>query len=289
MDVAILHPGSMGSAVGAAVVAGGNAGRWASEGRSEATRARAEADRLEDAGTLEELAARCQVAVSVCPPEFALETATAFIDAGFQGLYVDANAISPATARLIGAEVARAGCRFVDGGIIGGPPRKPGTTRLYLSGEEAQAVASLFEGSPLEAVLVGSEPGAASAVKVCYAAWTKGSTALLLNIRALARAEGVEPDLLKEWAGSQPGLAERSERSAGSAAPKAWRWVGEMEEIADTFAAVGLPDGFHRAAARLYERLAEHRDREGVTLEDVVEALLGHGEGLEPVELRADK
>jgi hypothetical protein len=89
---------------------------------------------------------------------------------------------------------------------------------------------------------------------MAYASWTKGSAALLLAARALARAEGVEETLLTEWDGSQPGLAERSARAAGSAAAKGWRWVAEMEEIAASMAAAGLPDGFHQAAAEIYRR-----------------------------------
>jgi hypothetical protein len=188
---------------------------------------------------------------------------------------VDANAVSPATARLIGAAVTRPGGRFVDGGIVGGPPRAGGgRTRLYLSGDDAAEVAALFAGTPLEAVVMEGGPGAASALKMCYAAWSKGTSALILNIRALAKAEGIEDALLREWEGSQPDLVKRSEGAAAGSAPKAWRWVGEMEEIGDTFAAVGLPDGFHRGAARLYARLGRFKDQQGVRLEDVTQALL---------------
>ncbi len=274
MNVAVLHPGSMGSAVGAAVVTGGNSCLWASEGRSEATRTRATRDGLREAGTLTALASGADIALSICPPEFAKATAEAFIAAGFRGLYADCNAVSPATSRAIGAAVVAAGCDFVDGGIVGGPPRGNGRTRLYLSGERAGDVAALFAGTPLDTVVMDGGPGAASALKVAYAAWTKGSQALLLDIRALARAEGIEETLLAEWAGSQADLPGRSERAAAGSAPKAWRWIGEMEEIADSFAGVGLPDGFHRGAARLYERMAGFKDREGVTLEDVLRALV---------------
>ena len=138
----------------------------------------------------------------------------------------------------------------MDGGIVGSPPREAGTTRLYLSGDEAPAVAELFAGSVLDARVVAS----ASAVKMVYAGWTKGSAALLLAIRELARREGVEETLLEEWALSIPDLPERSERAARSADAKGWRWVGEMEEIAATFEANGLPGGFHHAAAEVFRR-----------------------------------
>jgi hypothetical protein len=140
--------------------------------------------------------------------------------------------------------------RFVDGGIVGSPPHEPGTTRLYLSGDEAPAVAGLFAGSVLDARVTSN----ASAVKMAYAAWTKGTAAMLIAIRELALREGVEATLLEEWDLSQPGLRERHERATRSAEAKGWRWVGEMEEIADTFEAAGLPGGFHRAAAEVYRR-----------------------------------
>jgi 3-hydroxyisobutyrate dehydrogenase-like beta-hydroxyacid dehydrogenase len=175
--------------------------------------------------------------------------------AGFGGVYVDANAVSPATAREIARIIEDAGASYVDGGIIGTPPVAPGFIRLYLSGARAGEVQRLFAGGEVDARVIGGDAsGAASAVKMAYASWTKGSTALLLTARALARAEGVEEALLAEWGISQPGLAERSARAAGSAAAKGWRWVAEMEEIAAAMAAAGLPGGFHRAAAEVYRR-----------------------------------
>jgi len=246
--VGLLHPGEMGAAVGAQLRANGHAVLWASAGRSSATAGRARAAGFEDAGSAADLASRSDVVLSVCPPHAAVEVAGSV--SGFAGLYVDANAIAPATARTI-AGLHR---RFVDGGIVGPPPSTPGTTRLYLSGPEAAAVAGLFAGSAVEAEVVSGEPGAASAVKVAYAAWTKGSSALLLAVRDLARAEGVEETLQREWRRSLPDLEARAERAARSAERKGWRFAGEMDEIADTFAAAGLPDGFHRAAAEVYRR-----------------------------------
>jgi len=238
--VGLLHPGEMGAAVGAVLRGQGVRVVWASEGRSEETRARAEAAGLEDAGSVVEVA-RSDVVFSICPPHAALEVARS---AEFAGVCVDANAVSPATAR----EVAEAVGEFVDGGIVGSPPREPGTTRLYLSGDRASEVAELFAGSALDARVVSN----ASAVKMAYAAWTKGTAAMLLAIRELARREGVEDTLLAEWDLSVPELRERYERARRSAEAKGWRWVGEMEEIAATFEADGLPGGFHRAAAEVY-------------------------------------
>jgi 3-hydroxyisobutyrate dehydrogenase-like beta-hydroxyacid dehydrogenase len=236
----------MGSSVGAAAREGGARVLFASEGRGEATRQRGREMGLEDVGTLAALLEASECVVSVCPPHAAEAQAKSVASLGFQGVYADVNAIAPATARGIAHVVEEAGASFVDGGIVGPPARQPGTTRLYLSGEEAGRIAALFTRGPLEAIVLPGPPGAASALKVCFAAYTKGSTALLAAIRALAAQE-----------------------------PKAWRFVGEMEELASAFAAAGLPEGFHGAAAEVYRRLAVYKDAaEPPGLDEIVRALL---------------
>jgi 3-hydroxyisobutyrate dehydrogenase-like beta-hydroxyacid dehydrogenase len=244
----------MGGAIGAALRAPGHDVLWASRGRSEATSERAEQAGLVDAGDVKELCRRCEVLISVCPPHAAVDVARSA--AGFAGIYVDANAVSPATSREIGSLLDR----FVDGGIIGPPPRESGMTRLYLAGGDARQIADLFSGTIVDARVVSDQPGAASALKMSYASWTKGSSALLLAARALAQAEGLEEALLDEWRLSLPDLAEQSAAASRSALRKGWRWVGEMNEIADSYASAGLPDGFHRAAAEIYRRASVEPD-----------------------------
>jgi 3-hydroxyisobutyrate dehydrogenase-like beta-hydroxyacid dehydrogenase len=251
----------MGASVGAAAAAAGAAVVWASEGRGEATRRRAEAAGLSDAGTLDALVGGVEAIFSVCPPHGAAAVAGAAAARGFSGVFVDMNAIAPASARRIGEVVERGGASFVDGGIIGPPVGTGAGTRVYLSGADAKRVAGLFAGSALEVVVVDERAGSASAVKACFASWTKGSAALLLDIRALARAEGVETALLAEWARSRPGLAERSDPASSGADRKAWRWVGEMEQLAAAYRDAGLPDGFHLAAAEVYRRLQRRGQR----------------------------
>jgi 3-hydroxyisobutyrate dehydrogenase-like beta-hydroxyacid dehydrogenase len=248
--IGLLHPGEMGAAIGGTLRERGHDVVWASSGRSEATVGRAACARLRDLENVDELSRASGTVLSVCPPHAAAEVARSV--SGFGGVFVDANAVSPSTARTIAAEVEAGGARFVDGGIIGPPPRRPGTTRLYLSGNEAPAVASLFARCALEAIVLDGEVGTASALKMVYAAWTKGTAALLVALRAVAAANGVEDALLAEWERSQPTLADRSARAADSTRAKGWRWEGEMREIAATFAAAGQPDGFHLAAAEVF-------------------------------------
>lgn len=245
--VGLLHPGEMGAALGAVLRSRGTEVLWASTGRSEATSKRARDADLRDVDTVEELARRADVIIAVCPPHAAADVARSV--GTFDGDYVDANAVSPQTVRTIASQFAR----FVDGGVIGPPPTNV-PTHLYLSGENAPRVAQLFAGTPVDARVVSTRVGDASALKAVYAAWTKGTAALLLAIREVARAEGIEAELLAEWRESLPGLDERLARAEQAAAAKGWRWVGEMEEIAATFAAAGQPEGFHRAAATVFRQ-----------------------------------
>src|SRR6266702_3482965 len=252
VTIGLLHPGEMGAAVGQCLTGAGHQVLWVPDGRSAATRKRADEAGLAGCG-LAEMVGRSALIVSVCPPGAALDVARQVT--GFGGIYLDANAISPATAGAVAGIVAAGGASYVDGGIIGTPPAAPGFIRLYLSGARGGEVRALFDGTEVDTRLV-PPPGTASAVKMAYASWTKGSAALLLAARALARADGVEPVLLAEWGISQPGLEERSARAAGSATAKGWRWVAEMEEIAATMAAADLPAGFHQAAAAVYRRFS---------------------------------
>jgi len=250
VTIGLMHPGEMGAAVGKCLAGAGHRVLWVPEGRGAATKERADAAGLTGVA-LAEIVTRSDVIVSVCPPHAALDVARQV--AGFRGLYLDANAISPGTAREVAAIAEAGGASYADGGIVGPPPVAPGATRLYLSGPRAAEIQALFDGTDVDARVV-PPPGMASAVKMAYASWTKGSAALLLAARALARAEGVESVLLQEWGISQPGLEKRWDGADGAAKAKGWRWVGEMEEIAAAMAAAGLPEGFHQAAAEIYRR-----------------------------------
>jgi 3-hydroxyisobutyrate dehydrogenase-like beta-hydroxyacid dehydrogenase len=260
--IGLLHPGEMGAAVASCLTVRGYQVLGMPAGRSPATAARAAAagltaaDGPDAAGQAADLSRRADVILSICPPHAALPVARTGAGAGstaFTGIFVDANAISPGTAREVAAAVESAGASYVDGGIIGSPPGPDGSARLYLSGPRAGQIAALFAGTALDARVIEDRGlTAASAVKMAYAGWTKGSAALILAVRALARAEGVEDTLLAEWALSQPGLAGRSAGAARSAAAKGWRWTGEMAEIGASMQADGLPGGFHTAAAEVF-------------------------------------
>jgi 3-hydroxyisobutyrate dehydrogenase-like beta-hydroxyacid dehydrogenase len=273
--VTLLHPGEMGAAVGACLSERGLRVLWVSEGRSPATRARARASALEEMRRLENALEATAIVLSICPPHAAVDVAATVAKTGFRGIYVDANAIAPTTTRKIGRIIEMGGATFVDGAIIGPPPTSERRTRLYLAGASREEVAALFQSTHLQAIAIEDAVGAASALKMCYAAWSKGTTALLLSIRALAQSEGVDTRLLQEWSLSYPGPLQQSDKIPG-VARKAWRWVAEMEEIAASFEAAKLSGGFHRAAADVYGCLANFKEHAGTPALAAVIAQLRH-------------
>jgi 3-hydroxyisobutyrate dehydrogenase-like beta-hydroxyacid dehydrogenase len=260
--IGLLHPGAMGAAVGSALVGVGLEVAWASAGRSDQSRERAERAALTDLGSLEQIVSDCDTILSICPPESAVRVAEQVATQGFAGTYLDANAVSPATADRIGGIVRASGAIFVDGGIIGLPPKAPGTTRLYLSGSGAETLADRLQNSVLDVIRLTDEPGAASmasasAFKMVYAAWSKISIALLLSTVDTASRLGVGVALAHEWALSQPTALERLAGVQASATEKGWRWAFEMEQIAATFASVGTPAGFGAAASEVFDNFAK--------------------------------
>lgn len=268
--VGVVHPGEMGSALAAGLRTGGSEVVWAGEGRSAATRARGDRAGLVDVGEIGALAERAGLVVSICPPEFAVGTAEDVMAHGYSGVFLDANAIAPSTAAEVAAVVTAGGGTYLDGAVIGGPA----VPRLYLAGADpAPDVRGMF-GAPVEVVVLDQGGRfAASALKMVYAGWTKGTTALLLALAAGAERLGVGDALRAEWESSQPALLGRLEASSG-AARKAWRWGREMDEIGRTLADAGLPDGFHAGAADVYDRLAVLRDVTDVSIEEILQLLL---------------
>lgn len=274
----ILHPGEMGTALAASALNSGMDVYWCQEGRSDASRARANNLGLTTVDTLAELCHSCEILVSVCPPHAAAAQADAVIACGFQGLYADVNAVSPATVRQIGMRMAEAGIHFVDGGIIGLPPTQPGTTWFYLSGTEAALVAACFAGGPLETSILGDDIGQASGLKMCFAANSKGTAALHTAILGAAQALGVRDALERQWDVYNPGFTAKSHARIRQMARKSWRFVGEMEEIAATLDDCGMPPDFHLGAAKIYARQEQFKDiGEDPPIEDILAAVQAKG------------
>ena len=274
--IGVLHPGNMGISLAVSAKATGHDVCWASDGRSGQTRARAEEHGLTELESVEELCATTEGIISICPPHATEQVAREVADHGFAGVYLEANAISPARAQGIAATISEAGAQYVDGGVIGSPAWQAGKTYLYLSGERAAAVADWFRDGLLATDVVGTGVSEASALKMCFAAYTKGTTALFFGILATSEAFGVREDLIKEWS-RHSGLADMAERAGGSAGgmtAKAWRWVDEMEQISQTFEAAGLHGGFHASAAEIFRRSAPLRDVDDPSVDVVLQALL---------------
>ncbi|MBT4098094.1 MAG: NAD(P)-dependent oxidoreductase [Gemmatimonadetes bacterium] len=274
MRIGFLHPGSMGVSLAASAKAAGHDACWASQGRSSQTRERADENGLTDVDTVQQLCEQCSAIVSICPPAITVDVSRQVAGSNFDGLYLDANAISPQRAKAIAGIVTKAGARYVDGGVIGGPAWTQDKTVLYLSGTHAGDVVDWFAGGMLATSVLNADPVAASALKMCYAAYTKGTSALLYGILGTAEAMGVRQALQKQWEEGDGVLAAKATGPASGVTSRAWRWIDEMQEISCTFEEAGLPGGFHAAASEIFRRLSDLRKESETTTEQVVEALL---------------
>lgn len=260
--VGIHSPGEMGQVVGMVLKENGYRVVAALEGRSERTRGLAAEAGLEDVGGLEGLVEAADLVLSILVPSHAVATASAVGDAiratKATVLYADCNAISPQSTAEAGVAIEAAGGSFVDGGIIGPPPRKPGATRLYVSGAHAETVAQLTS-EKLEIPVVGPEIGQASGLKMCYAGLTKGLNALSMEVLLAARMMGLSEMFRKELETSQQVLLGWIERSLPGIPPKAHRFVGELEEISRTYERLGMTPKIEWGAADMYREVAQTR------------------------------
>jgi 3-hydroxyisobutyrate dehydrogenase-like beta-hydroxyacid dehydrogenase len=257
--IAIMSPGDMGHAVAAMLRGHGLRVVTCLAGRSARTQALAEKAGVEAVPDDNALVREADLLLSILVPaqaaELAARIAAALERTGAALVYVDCNAIAPVTARRIGALVEAAGARFVDAGIIGPPPKAGTRTPFYASGRHAKDFAVLRDFG-LDVRPIGERPGDASAVKMCYAALTKGTTALMTELSVAAERLGVAAALRHEFSESQQAALERMAQGVPAMVPKAHRWVGEMEEIAKTFEDCGLTPKTFQGAAEIYDFVA---------------------------------
>ena len=272
-SIGVINPGDMGVSIAASAVHNGHHVYWASQGRSADTRKRAEENHLIDAGSLEEVCKQCAIILSVVPPSAAEEVAEQVIAQKFKGTFADLNAISPQRAQRIGERLEANGIKFVDGGIIGPPAWAANTTWLSLSGKSSSTIAACFTNGPLRTEILGDRIGDASALKMCYGAYTKGHTALIAGVLGTAENSGVREALMRRWAADGSGLDKSAAGRVARITDRAWRWVGEMDEIASTFEHASMPRGFHDAAGDIYRRLAQFKDQAPPSTDTLIEAL----------------
>ena len=286
--IAILSPGDMGAGVGAALAGHGHDVLACVTGRSRETRERARRLRFRLAADLDSLLAEADLVLSILPPEaatgLARDVAAAMRRTGHIPAYADCNAVSPETARAIEALFAGTGAPFIDAGIIGaapGPDRPP--TRFYVSGEAA-GLMDVLDGKGISVRPVGPQIGDASAVKMCYASITKGANALHTAAMTVAEALGVGETVRAEIGESLPAIMQHMRGTIPRLPADSGRWVGEMDEIAKTYASAGATPRFHQGAAAVFRLLDStpygRETRETMdtarTLEETVAACLRH-------------
>ncbi|MFI1868890.1 NAD(P)-dependent oxidoreductase [Streptomyces jumonjinensis] len=263
----------MGAAVAAQAVTAGHHVLWLPDGRSTATRDRAEQAGLTCCSSLGEALAASDVVLSICPPQAAEDVAHEVAGHRYQGVYVDANAISPQRMDRI-ARTIRPGTTVLDGAIFGPPPREGRTCRLYLAGDEhaATLVTQLFRGTPVDTRSAGETTGAASAVKMSFAHFQKTARTLAGVSHALADSHGVA-DLLTEEATRMTSEILSDPDYLPSVAARAWRWAPEMGEIATTLRDAGLPTDLAEAAATVMNRWKRDKDRADLPLAEALDHL----------------
>lgn len=276
----ILHPGSMGVAVAAQAQEGGAEVFWCPEGRSLDTRKRAIAAGFSQVRDLAAMARRCDVIMAICPLTNAESVAGLVSAEGFRGIYVDANAVSPATMATINAFAFPDTDRLVDGSIVGSPPSATKTARLYLSGpsEAAAVVAELFSGTAVDARTLSGGTGKASALKLSYSSYQKASRVLAAVAHGVARDWGVQDELLDIARGRATSYLAEPEYIPKVAA-RAWRWAPEMREAAAALSELGLPTELAEATAVVMERWADAKDQ-SLGLSDALDLLRADEEPL---------
>jgi len=259
-NVGVVSPGDMGQAIAGRLKESGLNVYAALDGRSERTKTLARAAGLTDCGSIEKLVATCELVLSVINPGEALnvarQVAAAMRKTGRKIAFADLNAVSPQTAREADRMIREAGGMFIDGGIIGPPPRgEKDKPRIYVSGPDAYLFESISHPNLLMRVL-SERVGDASGVKMCYAAMTKGTTALAVELLVAARKLGVEQALEKELRESRNDVFEWQMKNIAVMPPKAYRWVPEMQEIAKTFGELGLTRRIFEGATDIYALVA---------------------------------
>jgi len=258
--IAILSPGEMGAATGKAFKENGFNIITALEGRSENTFERANAAGFRDCGSVKLVLAEADIIFSILPPGDALvqaeRVASEMSETGYTPPYFDCNAVSPETAAKIGAVIEDAGAAYIDGGIVGNPPGASVPTRFFVSGSGAESM-NIFDGKGVEIKQCGSEAGTASAIKMCYAGITKGTSALHAAILMAAEKLDVSDELHKELIFSQGAIYKRMEAMTSALPAVSNRYISEMEEIAKTLGSVLMPTGFHQASAELYKLMTK--------------------------------
>ena len=259
-NVGVISPGDMGQAIAGRLKESGLNVYAALDGRSERTKTLARAAGLTDCGSIEKLVATCELVLSVINPGEALnvarQVAAAMRKTGRKIAFADLNAVSPQTAREADRMIREAGGMFIDGGIIGPPPRgEKDKPRIYVSGPDAYLFESISHPNLLMRVL-SERVGDASGVKMCYAAMTKGTTALAVELLVAARKLGVEQALEKELRESRNDVFEWQMKNIAVMPPKAYRWVPEMQEIAKTFGELGLTRRIFEGATDIYALVA---------------------------------
>ena len=258
--VAVISPGDMGHAVGQSLLEHGLDVITCLVGRSTRTQNLSRQANIREVATLEDLVTQADLILSILVPSEALRVAIemgkALLNTGANTYFVDCNAISPQKTLELESVISDSGGRYIDASIIGSPPGRQQPPRFYVSGAHHQAMTQLND-MGISIRTLGDEVGKASGIKMCYAGLTKGTTALHVALLTAAEVSGLAEDLFMELKYSQSNTLKEMEARIPRIPANAFRWIGEMDEIADTYSHLGVTPNFHRGAADVYQLLSQ--------------------------------
>ena len=258
LTIGLMSPGDMGHSVAGVLVEKGHRVVTVLAGRSELTKNRAARSDMEDVADLEALVRESDFIFSIMPPEkaegFAVEVAAAMKASGETAIFVDCNAISPDTTLSIADIIKDAGAKMLNVGIIGPPPGRGPITKLFASGEDVDQL-NFVDGDGMKFMAMGNDLTKASAIKMCYAALTKGMMTLHTGVLVTAELLGISDEIQNEIAESQKFHWEGMNKRVSMYACDAGRWAGEMDQISATFDSAGVTPNLHKGAADVFRML----------------------------------
>jgi 3-hydroxyisobutyrate dehydrogenase-like beta-hydroxyacid dehydrogenase len=258
LTIGVMSPGDMGHAVASVLVKKGCRVVTVLAGRSKLSKARAARSGMEDVGDLRALVTNSDFIFSIMPPEkaisFSVDVAAVMKASGDTAIFVDCNAVSPDTTLSIAANMKNAGAKMLNVGIIGPPPGRGPLTKFYSSGEGLDLL-SFVDGDGIKFIPMGGDITKASAIKMCYAALTKGTMTLHTSVLITAELLGISNEIQSEIAESQKFHWEGMNKRVSTYACDAGRWAGEMDQISDTFGSVGMTPNLHKGAADVFRLL----------------------------------
>jgi len=260
-NITLMSPGEMGSPIAKCIIKSGINVMSPLKNRSSQTVERAKKYGIEDSISLENSIMNSDLIISILVPDAAEDLAKEVSNLSKkldkEIIFADLNAISPETVKKMNSSMSGTKVKFIDGGIIGGPPEGDKMPRIYVSGQNSNLFSRL-DGLGMKVIDMNGSVGDASAMKMAYASITKGYSSLLIAAVTLSIRTNNFEYLMKELEFSQKNVF-NDLKNLKSIPSKAHRWIGEMEEISNTYIENSITGDFHKGSYSIYKKVSESK------------------------------